>query len=362
MEKLFAPYQKGSLSLKNRIVMAPMTRCRCIDNVPGELVAQYYGQRTEAGLIVTEGTAPSPAGLGYARIPGIFNDAQVAGWQKVTQAVHRNNTRIFVQLMHTGRVGHPLNLPKGEVVKGPSPIPLAGDMYTDAEGLQPYPVPEEMTVTEIRSAIEAFADAAERAINEAGFDGVELHGANGYLIDQFLNTASNQRTDEWGGSIENRARFAIETAKAVAKRIGPEKTGMRLSPYGVASGMKPDPAMGDLYLYLTNELAALNLVYLHVVDHSAMGAPKPDEKVISEMRKRFPNSFILSGGFDGSNAEGALTSDKGDLIAFGRPFIANAKLATALKNRIQLAQPNFDLLYTPGKEGYIDYPEVAQSA
>ena len=359
MSKLFSPYYLGSISLKNRIVMAPMTRSRCIGNVPGELVAEYYRQRAEAGLIVTEGTSPAPDGLGYPRIPGIFTPAQIDGWKQATDAVHRAGSKIFVQLMHTGRVGHPLNLGEGTVVKAPSAVAVGGEMYTDQEGPQPHPVPVEMTEADIRAVIEAFAGAAANAVEKAGFDGVELHGANGYLIDQFLNTAANRRADRWGGTVENRARFALEVVAAVVQRIGKERVGIRLSPYGAFNDMSPDAEMDALYLYLAERLSEMGIAYIHVVDHSSLGAPVPNASLISGMREKFANTFILSGGYDAERAEMDLERHRGDLVAFGRPFIANPNLPTAFRKNASLNQPNFDLFYTPGPEGYVDYPPVA---
>lgn len=356
MKKLYASYTKGDFVLKNRIVMAPMTRSRCLNNIPGEMVATYYRQRSEAGLIISEGTSPSPNGLGYPRIPGIFSDEQISGWKNVADAVHQNDSKIFIQLMHTGRVGHPLNLPTDGRVLAPSNIALSGEMYTDEEGPKPYPLPLVMTQLEIFKAIDEFGQAAHNTVHLASCDGVEVHGANGYLLDQFLNTASNMRTDDWGKTIENRARFTLEVTKAVINRIGPEKTGIRLSPYGAFNDMQPDDDMDALYLYLTDELSKLNLAYIHVVDHSSMGAPAPKSSLISQMRKRFKNTFILSGGYDAQRAEADLQAKKGDLIAFGKPFISNPKLLTAFEHDTELTAPNMDLFYTPGPEGYTDYP------
>jgi len=270
---LFTPATLGKLQLKNRIVMAPMTRSRATGNVPNELMEKYYAARAAAGLIITEGTSPSPNGLGYARIPGMFSDAQVQGWKGVTDGVHRAGGKIFVQLMHTGRVSHPANMQAGTRILAPSALAAPGEMWTDSDGQQPHPVPAAMSEAEIAQTIAEYASAAKRAI-EAGFDGVELHGANGYLIDQFLNTASNRRTDRWGGSIGNRIRFAVEIAKAAVAAIGAERTGMRISPYGAFNGMAPDAETDALYLRLIGELNALGLVYVHVVDHSSMGMPE----------------------------------------------------------------------------------------
>lgn len=351
---LFTPYRLGSLELKNRVVMAPMTRSRAIGNVPGPLVATYYSQRAEAGLIVTEGTSPSPNGLGYARIPGLFNAEQVAGWKAVTQAVHAAGSKIFVQLMHTGRVSAAQNLPAGARILAPSAVALAGQMYTDTAGMQNHPVPTAMSEADIEATIEEYVHSAKLAI-EAGFDGVELHAANGYLIEQFLNVASNQRTDRWGGSVDNRARFALEVAKRAAAAIGGERLGIRLSPYGVFNGMTADAQTDALYQKLAEELSKLKLVYMHLIDHSAMGAPKPKVELIRSMRQAFQGTTILSGGYDLARANADLTEKHGDLIAFGNKFISNPKLVTKLKTNAAFTPPDQATFYTPGEKGYTDY-------
>lgn len=235
--KLLSPFSKGGLELKNRIVMAPMTRSRAENkNTPNALMAAYYEQRAGAGLIITEGTAPSPNGLGYARIPGAYRDSQVEGWRLVTDAVHRKDTKIFLQLMHTGRVSHRLNMPGGAEIVAPSAVASKGNMWTDQEGMQPLPMPKAMSSEEVQKAIQEHVQASENAI-KAGFDGVEIHGANGYLLEQFLNPGVNQRTDEYGGNVNNRTRFVLETVTAVAEAIGKEKVGIRLSPYGTFGDM-----------------------------------------------------------------------------------------------------------------------------
>lgn len=354
-EKLFSTYSLGRVELKNRVAMSPMTRSRSEGNIPGDIVATYYQQRSEAGLIITEGVAPSPNGLGYPRIPGLFSKDQVNGWKKVTDAVHGEGGHIFAQLMHTGRVTHPLNQPEGARVLAPSALASQDPMYTDAEGLQPCPVPEVMTEDDIVATIEEYARAAELAI-EAGFDGVELHGANGYLIDQFLNTASNQRDDRWGGSVENRIRFAVEVARLVAERIGGERLGIRLSPYGAFNGMTPDDEHDELYRRLALELGKLGLTYIHVVDHSSSGAPPVKDEVKQIIRESFGGTIILSGGYDASRAEKDLVGGKGDLVAFGRPFIANPRLLSKMRRSAELLQPDPSTFYTPGETGYTDYP------
>ncbi|MGD1149417.1 MAG: alkene reductase [Thermoanaerobaculaceae bacterium] len=356
---LFAPTKLGSLPLRNRIVMAPMTRSRAIDaNTPNDLMAEYYGQRAGAGLIVTEGTSPSPNGTGYPRIPGIWSQAQVAGWRKTTDAVHAHGGRIFVQLMHTGRVGHPLNLPAGAEVLAPSAVAAEGEMYTDAKGLQLHPVPRAMTDAEVRAAVQEFVHASRNAI-AAGFDGVELHGANGYLIEQFLSPQTNQRSDAWGGSVEKRQRFALEVAKAVVAAIGGEKVGIRLSPYGANAGMKPYPGIEETYTTLVPRLASAGIQYVHLVDHSAMGAPAVPEELKRAVRRTWPRTFILAGGFDRAMAEVALNEGRGDLIAFGRQFLANPDLVTRLERELPLNAPDFATFYTPGPKGYTDYPTAS---
>jgi N-ethylmaleimide reductase len=356
---LFSPTSLGPLTLKNRIVMAPMTRSRAVtDNTPNDLMAEYYSQRADAGLIVTEGTSPSPNGTGYARIPGIWSSAQVAGWKKVTDAVHKKGGHIFVQLMHTGRIGHPLNLPAGGQVLAPSALAADGQMYTDAQGMQPHPVPRAMTESDVQVAILEYVQAAKNAI-AAGFDGVELHGANGYLLEQFISPVTNQRTDEWGGSIDNRLRFVLEVAKEVAAAIGGDRVGIRLSPYGANGGMKPYPELDETYPTLVSRLALLGLQYVHLVDHSSMGAPTVPETLKRALRQAWPRTFIVAGGFDRASAETALREGKGDLVAFGRPFLANPDLVSRLEKGITLNAPDFPTFYTPGPKGYTDYPAAA---
>jgi len=352
---LFKPYTLGRTELKNRVVMSPMTRNRSTGNVPGSLVVTYYEQRAEAGLIITEGTSPSPNGLGYPRIPGLFSAEQVAGWRRVTDAVHAAGSRIFVQLMHTGRVGHPLNLPDGARVLAPSAVAAPGEMYTDAQGPQPHPTPAELTEAEIEQTIAEYERAAALAL-EAGFDGVELHGANGYLIDQFLNVASNTRSDRWSGEIEGRIRFAVEVARRSASAIGGDRVGIRLSPYGVFNGMTPDPEHDALYARLARELSALSLAYLHIVDHSALGAPPVKDEIKRVLRREFSGALILSGGYDRDRAERDLAEQRGDLVAFGRPFIANPRLVSRLREGSPLRDPDQGTFYTPGEQGYTDYP------
>lgn len=354
--KLFEATQLGSTKLLNHIVMAPMTRCRAIGNIPNDLMATYYKQRSEAGLIVTEGTSPSPNGLGYARIPGIFSKEQTEGWKKITNATHENGGKIFVQLMHTGRISHPLNMPEGSVIMAPSAIKADGQMWTDAKQLQDFVVPKEMTLPDIVETKMEFVAAAENAM-AARFDGVELHGANGYLLEEFLSPVSNIRTDNYGGSIENRCRFVIEVVDAVAIAIGKENTGIRLSPYGVASDMPHYPEIDATYDYLSTKLNNLGIAYIHLVDHSGMGAPAIPIEIKNTIRKNFSNSIILCGSYDKESAETAINSGLANLIAFGRPFINNPDLVERLANDWPLSiDLDMDLFYAAGEKGYTDYP------
>lgn len=359
-EKLFSEFKLGGITLKNRVVMAPMTRSRAINNIPNELMAEYYCQRAGAGLIITEGVSPSPNGLGYARIPGAYSQEQTEGWKKVADAVHKEGGRIFMQLMHTGRVSHPDNMPKDARVLAPSAVKLEGQMYTDANGMQDYPEPEAMTTADIEAAIEEYVTASKNAV-EAGFDGVELHGANGYLIEQFLHPTTNQRTDEWGGSIEKRNRFAIEVAKRTVAAIGGGKVGIRVSPNGAFNGVAPFAETKEQYAALAAELKKVGIVYIHIVDHSAMGAPEVGEEIKGAIRAGFAGTIIVSGGLSKDSAEQALQEGKGELAAFGKPFISNPDLVTRMKEGIEFSAFDHTKFYTPGAEGYTDYAFAKES-
>jgi N-ethylmaleimide reductase len=355
---LEARYQLGQVPLANRAVMAPMTRCRAIGNIPNALMAEYYGQRASAGLIVTEGTSPSKNGLGYARIPGIFSTQQVAGWKLVTDAVHGHGGRIVVQLMHTGRVSNLANMPEGASVLGSTADACPGDIYTDQHGSQPHSPPRAMTAADVRTATDEFVAAAQNAIL-AGFDGIELHAANGYLLEQFLNANVNRRTDGYGGSITHRNRFVLEVANATQSAIGAHRVGIRISPYGAANATGAFPEVEQQYLELTRELSRLGLVYLHLVDHSAMGAPPVPDSLKLSIRKAFGGTLILSGGYDRRRAEADLDAGRGDLVAFGRPFIANPDLLTRLAQDAPTNPPDPSTFYTPDSKGYTDYPSLS---
>lgn len=353
---LFDPVKLGPYTLQNRFVMNPMTRSRAdADAVPTDIMVTYYGQRATAGLIVTEGTAPSPNGRGYARTPGLWNDTQIAAWAKVTAAVHAKGGTIFAQIMHTGRVSHSGNQPAGARVVAPSAIALAGQMYTDSAGMQDYPVPEAMTEADIQQAKAEIVSAAQNAI-AAGFDGVELHGANGYLLEQFLSPLTNTRTDGWGGSVQNRIRFVVELAEATVAAIGADRVGIRLSPYGTASGMSAYPQVDETYLTLAAALAKAGLVYLHLVNHAAMGNPAIPADFRTALRAAWPRTFIVGGSFDLASAQAAVDDGSADLVGFGRSFISNPDLVARLHTGHDLTAPDFATFYTPGPAGYSDYP------
>ena len=361
--QLFSSYHKGGISLKNRVVMAPMTRSRAVvHNTPNELMAEYYEQRAEAGLIITEGTAPSPSGLGYPRIPGLYNQAQADGWKLVTDAVHKHDSKIFLQIMHTGRISHEKNFPEGGKFVAPSAIAVGApfnQMYVDGEGMLEIGTPAEMTANDINEAIAEYVKSAELAI-EAGFDGVEIHAANGYLPNQFINPKSNQRNDEYGGSIENRARFVIEVTRQTVEKIGADKVGVRLSPYGVFNGMGEFEGIDEQYVHIAKALNALNIAYIHLADMSAMTQVPVPFSIKEEMKAAFDGTLILNGAYDAARAGRDIAEGKTDLVAFGIPFIANPDLVTRLKDGIELSAPDQATFYTPGPEGYTTYPKAGE--
>jgi N-ethylmaleimide reductase len=356
---LFEKFSARSLQLANRMVMAPLTRSRATpQHTPNALMATYYGQRATAGLIITEGTSPSPNGLGYPRIPGLYDITQVNAWKATTAAVHAQGGKIFVQLMHCGRVAHVANLPVGAEVLGPGTAVCPGEMYTDALGMQPHSTPRAMTEADIAHAVQEYATSAKLAL-DAGFDGVELHGANGYLIEQFLNPLVNLRTDGYGASIEGRNRFALEIARATVAAIGRDRVGIRLSPYGVFNATGEFAEVQAQHLALAEALSSMGLLYLHLVDHSAMGAPPLPADFKLKLRASFDGLFILCGGFDHASAEEALLDKRGDLIAFGRPFLANPDLVARMRQGAALNTPDSTTFYVPGAKGYTDYPTLA---
>jgi N-ethylmaleimide reductase len=359
---LFDKFAARSLHLGNRMVMAPMTRSRAtVQHTPNALMASYYGQRATAGLIITEGTSPSLNGLGYPRIPGLYDAEQVQAWKATTSAVHAQGGKIFVQLMHCGRVAHVDNLPAGAEVLGPGTEACPGEMFTDTQGMQPHSPPRAMTDADIVNAVEEHVTAARLAL-DAGFDGVELHAANGYLIEQFLNPLINRRTDGYGGTLRDRNRLALEIARAIVAAVGPDRIGIRLSPYGVFNGTGEFPEVQAQYVELAEALSAIGLLYLHLVDHSSMGAPPLPADFKLKLHASFDGLFMLSGGYDQVSAEQALVGQRGDLIAFGRPFLANPDLVERMRQNASLNTPDMATFYTPGAKGYTDYPALTACA
>ncbi|MDO1500587.1 alkene reductase [Winogradskyella maritima] len=354
--ELFKPYVLGDYTLKNRIVMAPMTRCRAIDNIPNELMEEYYAQRAGAGLIISEGTSPSVNGIGYARIPGAYSPAQIVGWRQIANKVHENDGLLFVQLMHCGRIAAAENLPDGGEVVAPSVAQASGEMYTDENGMQPHVTPRAMTRGDLDLAQDEFVNAARLLIN-ANVDGVELHAANGYLLDQFLNPNSNLREDEYGGNFENRARFVLETAEKVVDAVGSGKVGIRISPYGAMNDVSHNyDDLVEMYAYLALKLKELGIAYIHIVDHTgSMGAPEFKTDIKATIKGAFVGTVITGGDIDSKEKGEQVIDDGFDLAYIGRPFISNPDLVEKLKKGADLTAPNPDLFYTPGPKGYIDY-------
>jgi N-ethylmaleimide reductase len=359
-QHLFFPLQLGPLMLPNRLVMAPMTRGRAeADGTPNEAIARYYRMRADAGLLVTEATAISPQGRGWVGAPGIWNDAHVGGWRRVTEAVHKRDGRIFLQLWHMGRVSHP-DFQGGELPVGPSAIAAIGESHTP-KGRQPYVTPRELSRDGIQAIVADYAAAARRA-REAGFDGIELHGANGYLIDQFLRDGSNRREDEYGGNAPNRARFLLEVTRAVSEAWEPERVGVRLSPTGNYNDMRDSDPAGT-FTHAARELDRLGIAYLHVSEPlpgHMLHVPLPP--VTPALRKAFRGTLIVNGGYGADRADDAIRAREADLVAFGMPFLANPDLVTRFRTGAALNQPDFATLYTPGEKGYLDYPTLAVSA
>jgi N-ethylmaleimide reductase len=354
MSKILTAYHKGNFKLKNHAVMAPMTRSRAIRNIPNELMATYYGQRASAGLIVTEGTAPAPEGLGYARIPGIFSDEQTEAWKQVTNSVHEKGGTIFMQLMHTGRIGHGNNLPEGRSVVGVSDVRAEGLMWTDQGGMLEHPTPIALTEEGVEEVIEAYVKSAQNAI-KAGFDGIELHGANGYLLEQFLNPNVNTRTDKFGGSIEKRARAVIEIAEKTAVAIGKEKVGIRFSPANPYNNMTayPDQEVQETYAYLAAKMDEIGILYLHIAQNPAI-----TNDTFAAIRSNFKGTIILCNGLTPETAEQALHAGFADLVGFGTSFLANPDLVKRIETGAELNTPDLNTFYTAGPEGYTDYPTI----
>lgn len=353
---LFTPYRLGHIELRSRIVMAPMTRQRADSTgTPGDLAVTYYAQRATAGLIITEGTQPSAAGKAYPGVPGLHDDAQEAGWRRVCEAVHEEGGRIFLQQMHAGRASHPLNQPDRRRPVAPSAVTPTGQQVFTPEGFQPFVEPQALEVSELASVQQEYAASAQRAIR-AGFDGVELHGGNGYLLQQFLAPNSNQRTDAYGGSPINRIRFVVETAEAVAGAIGADRVGLKITPSAHWNDIAETDAH-ETYDLLIKTVAPMGLAYLHVGDP----APEHGYSAVDFARDRFPGTLIANSGFGneimtGQAAEQILADGRADLVAFGRLFLANPDLPMRLKLDAPLNDIDESTFYSPGASGYTDYP------
>ncbi|GAB6039931.1 alkene reductase [Endothiovibrio diazotrophicus] len=358
---LFSSYDLAGLSLNNRVVMAPMTRCRAAEgDVPTPLMAEYYAQRAGAGLIVSEGVPVSPTGRGYLWTPGIYTAEQVAGWRTVADAVHAKGGRLFVQLWHVGRISHRSLQPGDQSPVGPSDAVAEGAVcFAIDDAGHPGNVatspPKALDQAGIAAVREAFVAAARNAL-EAGIDGVEIHGANGYLFDQFLNSAVNDRGDAYGGSVENRCRLLLETVDAVSKAIGAARVGVRISPNGRFNAMPEDPEMEATFLHLAAELGRRGVAYLHINDQLTFGLPPIPEGLIAKLRAAFGGAVIVCGGYDGERARAAIDGGLADLVAFGVPFIANPDLPARLENGWPLNEANRDTFYGGGAAGYTDYP------
>ena len=345
---LFSPLDLGALSLKNRFVMAPMTRSRADAlGVPSPLTVEYYGSRADGGLLITEGTGPSAMGMGYARTPGIHNDAQVAAWRAVADAVHARCGKIFIQLMHVGRIAHSANRTIAEAPVAPSAIRAAGQMWTDTQGMQPNDMPRALEASEIPGVIGEFAAATVNAL-KAGFDGVELHAASGYLPNQFLSPGANQRTDAYGGSVENQIRFVVETLEAMVKAAGSAgKIGMKVSP-GMKFNDIDDADPMPTFVALAKAVSPMKLAYLHVM-RTGIGAE-------TALRSAYHGTLLVGGGFKKDEANQTLASGAADAIVFGVPYLANADLVKRFELDAELNAPVQATFYTPGAKGYTDYP------
>ena len=350
---LFTPFQLGPYELANRLVMAPMTRSRAgAGNVPGELAAEYYAQRASAGLIVSEGAQVSPQGVGYPGTPGIHTDEQVDGWRRVTEAVHARGGRIFLQLWHVGRVSHPSLQPDGGFPVAPSAVGIEGTTFAADGTMKPFVTPRALERDEIRGIVEQFEDGARHAYR-AGFDGVELHGANGYLIDQFLRDGANRRHDEYGGSVQNRVRFLLEVTEAVAGVWGGDRVGVRVSPAGAVNGMSDSDPVAT-FAYAAYALNRFGLAYLHVTE--PLGGPEP--RITPALRAIFRGPLMANGGYGRETADAALARGQADLVSFGVPFLANPDLPRRLREGAPLNAPDRATFYGGGEHGYTDYPAL----
>ena len=357
--KLLEPFKLGSITLSNRLVMAPLTRNRALEGlVPNPLAVEYYGQRASAGLLISEATQVSQQGQGYQDTPGIYSKEQIAGWRKVTDRVHAQGGRIFLQLWHVGRISHVSLQPKGGAPVAPSAIRAKTKTFVNGT-FADVSEPRALELSEIPGIIDSFRQGAANAI-AAGFDGVEVHGANGYLLDQFAKDGTNKRTDAYGGGIENRAKLMLEVTKAVAAEVGSERTGIRISPVTPANDVS-DSNPQPLFDYIVDHLNALKLVYIHVIE-GATGGPRDIAPFdYHSLRNRFKGAYIANNGYDLALASKVLSANEADLIAFGKLFIANPDLVERFKRGTPLNTPDKATFYGGGAKGYTDYP-VLESA
>lgn len=356
MQPTFSKHILGDLILNNRIVMSPMNRHRALNNLPNALMTEYYAQRSNAGLIIAEGASPSPNGLGHARMPGIYTKSQIQAWRQITNAIHENGGKVFLQLTHTGRIGHPDNLPSGARVLAPSAIAATGQIWTDKSGWRDYAVPEAMTLAQIEAAKHEFAEAAVNAMT-AGFDGVEIQAAGGHLVEQFLSPETNKRADAYGGSIENRSRFLMEVVTAVSDAIGKDQVGVQLAPYGMNNDMPIYDEIDATYTLLAKQLNAQGVVYLHLQDQGGHGVSGLPVHLKQTIREQFHHTIILTGGHDLKKAEQDIANGVTDLVGFDKLYVNNPDLATRLRKNYPLNSIlDFSTLYTPGERGYTNYP------
>lgn len=352
---LQTPIKIGTYQLPNRIVMAPLTRMRAPDNIPTELMATYYAQRSTAGLIISEATQISPQGVGYPATPGIHNALQVVGWKKITEAVHAQHSHIFLQLWHVGRISHP-DFHDGHLPVAPSAITPKGEAVTP-HGMKPFVTPRALDTDEIPGIVEDYRQAAINAL-DAGFDGIEIHSANGYLLDQFLRDGTNQRTDRYGGSLKNRVRFLLEVTEAVASVWGAERVGIRLSPSGTFNDMT-DSDPESIFVYLLRQLNRFGLAYVHIVDALESDIRHGANVINLEvLRKAYNGVLIVCGGYDQARAEAAVTQGMADAVAFGQLYIANPDLVERFRLNAPLNEPDPGTFYGGNEKGYTDYPAL----
>jgi N-ethylmaleimide reductase len=361
--KLLTPETLGAIALQNRLVMAPLTRMRAAaGDIPGELAATYYGQRASAGLIITEASQICPLGKGYPGTPGIYSDEQMKAWQKITAAVHAKNGKIVMQLWHVGRISHSSLHPEDGLPVAPSAIAPTGQVYTASWQLADYETPRELSVSEIPALLQTYRHAASVA-KQAGFDGVEVHAANGYLLDQFLQDSSNQRQDQYGGSFANRTRLLLEVLDEVIQVWGSDRVGVRLSPYGTFNDMSDKDPIG-LFTHVIEQLNPLNLAYLHLIEPRSTSAGGNDEVAMdvpstSELFKKvFKGKVIMAGGYDRASAEAAVASGQADAVAFGRLYISNPDLVERFAQNATLTPYDRSTFYGGTEKGYTDYPSL----